>query len=144
MNSMKADSRNSPKLLLAGLAIAIAGTLAGALLQRYVLWPDQRDFDLVRVAWAVDFNNRLHMLRLLRKCNAPSNVVREAEISTVALLDTIKVEHVSPTDESYSVVKRVVQSLRQYVREFPNSEFAATRHESVKNALEKFPDNPSN
>ena len=143
VNTMERTSRRSFLTVLMALAIASAGMLAGGLIERYVLWPDERDFSLVRVAWAVDLNNRLHMLRLLREYKAPNDTVREAEISAVALLDTMHVERVSPRDESYSVIVRVLKNLRQYQRDFPSSEFDLKRHPFLGRALEKFSNSES-
>lgn len=122
------------------VAIAAAGMLIGGLVERTIHWPDERDFALVRVAWAVDFNNRLSMLGLLRQSNAPEDTVRSMELSAITLLDTINVEQIRPTDESYSVVERAVNNLRRYRADFPNSEFDPTTHPSIRRALEKFRD----
>jgi hypothetical protein len=122
------------------IAIAAAGMLIGGFVERIIHWPDKRDFALVRVAWAVDFNNRLSMLRLLRQYSAPEDTVRSIELSATTLLDTIDVEQIRPTDESYSVVDRAVKNLRMYRRDFPNSEFDPATHPSIRSAFEKFHD----
>lgn len=137
---MQAPSKRSFRTILTAAAIAVAGMLIGGFVERVTHWPDKRDLALVRVAWAVDFNNRLSMLRLLRQYKASEDTVRTAELSATTLLATMDVEHISLKDESYSVVERAVKNLRLYRKDFPNSEFDPTAHPFIGKVLEKFGD----
>jgi len=126
--------------MLAALAFMGIGILIGGLIERAIHRPNERSFELARVAWGVDLNNRLSMLRLLREYKVPEATVSRVEIDAVALFDTMDIEHISPTDQSYFVMERVVKNLRQYRRDFPNSEFDPRGHSFIGRVLEKFPE----
>jgi hypothetical protein len=116
------------------------GTLIGGFVQT-IRGPDERCFDLSRAAMGVDFEYRLLMLRLLRQYKVPKATVNSIEIGAVVLLDTMDVEHVSPTDQSFTVMQKLVKDLRQYRKDFPGSEFDLERHPFVGRVLAKFPEN---
>ena len=125
------------------VALIGIGLVAGVLVERATYRLDKGHLDLIRVAWAVDLNTRLSMLRLLRQYRVPETTVLSVEIDAVALLNTMDAEHVSPTDQSYSVMERVVKNLRQYRRDFPSSEFDPKRHAFIARVLDKFPESQS-
>jgi hypothetical protein len=92
----------------------------------------------VRAAWAVDLNSRLSMLRLLREYKAPSDKLRPLEVGAVNLLDTMELENSSAGDGVYAVSKNAVQSLRQYSRDFPDTELSPSKHPFIGRILENY------
>lgn len=94
----------------------------------------------IRAAWAVDLNSRLSMLRLLREYKAPSDKLRSLEIGAVNLLDTMDLENSSAADGVYAVSKNAVQSLRQYLRDFPDAELSPNKHPFIGRILENYQD----
>lgn len=133
--------RTSFRTTLLAIAFLSLGLLVGASVDRAIHPLDKQHFDLIRVAWAVDLNNRLTMLRLLRQHKVPAATVESVELDAVLLLNTMGADQVSPGDQSYSVIERVVKTLRQYQRDFPNSEFDSQKHAFVAKVLDKFPQN---
>jgi len=115
------------------------GMLIGGFVQT-IRGPDERCFDLSRVAMGVDFEYRLLMLRLLRQYKVPAATLNRIEIEAVVLLDTLDVEHVSPTDQSFAGMQKLVKGLRQYRNDFPGSEFDLQRHPFIGKVLTKFPE----
>ena len=91
--------------------------------------------DLTSALRALDFNNRLHMLRLLRECKTGDETVQSIEISAIVVLSGIPLEEVTDTSQSYFVLQNASQTLTQYTHDFPKSEFANGRHREVAQLL---------
>lgn len=121
---------------LVAILAALVGAVAG-------YWVAQRNAherfvqnrDLLTAVRAVDLDNRIAMLRLLRKGRASADEIESVEISAIVLLDTIPLGEVTDSYQSYSVLKHTGRTLRAYMHDFPRSQFEQQRFEAVPKLL---------
>lgn len=110
----------------------IAAALGAAGGYRFAQWHAN---DLMTALRALDLNNRLQMLRLLRERKTGDETVQSIEISAISLLSTIHLEEVTDTSQSYFVLQNASKTLAQYTHDFPRSEFSDSRHREVAQLL---------
>jgi hypothetical protein len=96
---------------------------------------DAQRRDLIIVVRAVDLDNRITMLRMLREGKHSAEEVESVEISAIVLLGTIALDQATDASQSYGVLKHVGQTLDTYTHDFPKSQFAEARHAEVAKFL---------
>ena len=113
-----------------------AGTFAGWYVTAVrAQFRDKLRVDISRGLRAVDLNNRISMLRLLRERKLPEEQIRSIEISALLVLDSLEVAHVSPADQSCFVLKDSANRLAEYLKDFPQSEFDPRKDQNVATLL---------
>jgi hypothetical protein len=96
---------------------------------------DSQRRDLITAVRAVEFENRLGMLRLLREHKVPDEDMRSMEISAIVLLGTIALDDSNSTSQSHVVLQRAADAVATYRRDFPKSELSDGRHRKVAQLL---------
>ena len=107
---------------------AIGGYWAG---QRNVREHQAQSRDLLTAVRAAELSNRITVLRMMRKGQTTPADIESIEISAIVLLDSIALDEVTETDQSYGVLRHVGQALSAYMNDFPKSQFAEPRHAAV-------------
>jgi len=128
--------RSWGSILFVATLTAALGAVAGFLVAQHTFRDRETDLrDLARIRSAVDLSTRLTALRDLRKGHLPTEDIESWEISAIVLLDSIALDEVTASSQSYCVFHRVSKNLATYMRDFPKSQFSDPRHTSVVSKL---------
>jgi len=120
------------RTILVAVVAAALGAIGG-------YWAGERDArdrqvqtrDLFTALRAAELSNRLTVLRMIRKGQTTPEDIESLEISAIVLLDSIALDEVTETYQSFGVLRRVAQALGAYMKDYPKSQFSEPRHASV-------------
>jgi hypothetical protein len=113
-------------LLLLGLVAAISALVGGA---AGYLTAKQHSAQVMNMMRALEFNQRLTSLRLMREHKMPSKTVESLEISAVLVAERLALD--APNDDAAYALRKTAESLVLYLWDFPDSELADRRHTGV-------------
>lgn len=122
-------------VLVALIGLGVGGIAGYRVSQDKAQELDSQRLDLMRAIRAADLQNRVSTLRFLRELKASEQDVRSLETSAILLLDTVDLDTLSQSSESRVVLMNVAKSLRDYLRDFPSSEFDPSKHKRVAQLL---------
>jgi hypothetical protein len=123
-------------VIFVAVIAAVLGAVGGYIVaQQRAKDLDSQRRDLITAVRAVEFENRLGMLRLLREHKVPDEDMRSMEISAIVLLGTIALDDSNSTSQSHVVLQRAADAVATYRRDFPKSELSDGRHRKVAQLL---------